>query len=337
MIQNNMNIAYIYSEEKWRDHIKETFSDHNLTIGTSLEEIKDQLSEVEILSVFVSHQVTKEYLDLMPNLKLIATRSTGYDHIDAVTAKEKGIQIATVPSYGENTVAEFAFALLLTLSRRVYESYKQVSETGSFEKDGLRGFDLFDKKIGIIGTGKIGLNVIKIAKGFGMDVQAYDLFPNEEEASKIGFSYVSFEELLSSSDIISIHAPYNEDTHHLINKSNITTVKPGVYIINTARGGLVETTALVNGLDAGLVAGAGLDVLEEEGYLGDELQLLEDDHPNAKELKITLSNHYLIDHPRVIITPHNAFNTEGAMRRIIDTTVNNIKSFINGQPLNTLK
>ncbi len=332
-----MKIAYIYSEEKWRDHIKEVFSDHDLILGTSLEEIEDDLGDVEVLSVFVSHEVKKEHLEKMPNLKLIATRSTGYDHLDIDTAKEMGISVATVPSYGENTVAEFAFALLLALSRRTYESYKQVSETGSFAKNELRGFDLYDKTFGVIGTGKIGMNSVRIAKGFGMKVVAYDVFPKEEESKELGFSYVSLDELLGSSDVISIHTPYNKETHHMINVDNIEKIKKGAYIINTARGGIIETRALIKGLESGIITGAGLDVLEEEGVLGDELQLLEKDHPNADELRTTLLNHYLIDHPNVIITPHNAFNTEEAMKRIIDTTVLNMKSFINGDPVNIVK
>ncbi len=329
-----MKIAYIYTEDKWKDEIKEAFADQEIIFGVSLDEIKDQLVEAEVLSVFVNHQVTREHLQSMTNLKLIATRSTGHDHIDTNTAKEMNVKVATVPTYGENTVAEFTFALLLNLSRKIYESYKQVSETGSFEKVGMRGFDLHGKTLGVVGTGKIGLNVIKIAKGFGMNVVAYDVFPKEEESKQLTFSYVSFEELLSSSDIISIHAPHNTETHHLINRENVRMIKPGAYVINTARGGIIETAALVQGLKDGIIAGAGLDVLEEEGVLGDELQLLDNDHPNSEDLKITLQNHYLIDHPRVIITPHNAFNTNEAMERIKNTTILNIRSFLEGNPIN---
>lgn len=329
-----MKIAYIYTEAPWKDEIKKAFADHEVIFGTSLDEIKDRLAEAEVLSVFVNHQVTREHLENMTKLKLIATRSTGHDHIDIKKAKEMGVKVATVPIYGENTVAEFTFALLLALSRKIYESYKQVSETGSFKKAGLRGFDLHGKTLGIIGTGKIGLNVIRIAKGFGMNVVAYDVFSKEEEAKQLAFSYVSLEELLSSSDVISIHAPHNNETHHLLNRENVQAIKPGAYIINTARGGIMETAALVQGLKEGIIAGAGLDVLEEEGVLGDELQLLDSDHPNSEDLKITLQNHYLIDHPRVIITPHNAFNTVEAMERIKNTTILNIRSFLEGNPIN---
>ena len=284
--------------------------------------------DFDIVSIFVVSCVDKEIINAFPNLKLITTRSTGFDHIDLTTAKEKNISVAYVPGYGDNTVAEFAFGLLLTLSRRIYESYNRLRETGSFSSEGLKGFDLAGKTIGIIGTGRIGYHMIKIAKGFDMDIIAYDAFPKEELCRQLDFKYVSLDELLANSDIISLHVPYLPSTHHLINANNILKIKPGAIIINTARGAILETDALIKGLNNGIIAGAGLDVLEEEGFLGDEKSFVLNDKEEGHNLKTIIQDHVLIDMPNVIITPHNAFNTKEALQRILNTDIENIKSFI---------
>jgi D-lactate dehydrogenase len=294
-------------------------------------------NEAEILSIFVTSHLGKEEMDRLPKLKFIATRSTGFDHIDLAEAGRRGIKVSNVPSYGENTVAEQAFALLLCLSRKIYDSYKQIEQDGKFSSDGLKGFDLGGKTIGIVGLGRIGIHSARIAKGFEMNILAYDKFPNELAIKDYGVKYVSLDELLAQSDIISLHAPYLPETHHLINLNNIGKIKKGAYLINTARGGLVDTGALIRGLQDGNLAGAGLDVLEEENFMLDELSLLNNPHPNADSLKTILQNHYLIDHPRVIITPHTAFNTQEAIERIIETTVGNLKGFVGGTAINIVK
>jgi D-lactate dehydrogenase len=228
-------------------------------------------------------------------------------------------------------------ALLLALSRRIYDSYKRIETSGSFSQDGLRGFDLKGKTLGVVGTGHIGLHMIKMAKGFDLDILAYDPFPKQGQDQALGFQYVSLEELLRRSDIISFHAPYNEHTHHLLNKGNIQTLKKGVFVINTARGGLIQTDALVEGLESGVVAGAGLDVLEEEGHMGEEIELLALRHPNEERVRTLLANHYFIRHPRVIVTPHVAFNTQEAIERILKTTCENINAYISGQVRNQVQ
>jgi D-lactate dehydrogenase len=291
---------------------------------------KDNLPEqkdFDVISVFVGSEIDKETISAFPNLKLITTCSTGFDHIDLESAKEKNVLVAYVPGYGDNTVAEFSFALLLDVSRKIYESYDRIRETGSFSLDGLRGFDLKGKTIGIVGTGRIGRHMVKIAKGFDMNVIAFDVTPDENFANESGFKYVSFDELLANSDVISLHVPYMESTHHLINSGNINKIKKGAVLINTARGGLVETDALIKALNEKILAGAGLDVLEEEGAIKDERSLLLYGRPEEHGLKTVLQNHVLIDMPNVIITPHNAFNTQEAMIRILDANVQNIKSF----------
>jgi len=289
--------------------------------------------DAEALCVFMESPIGEAEMERFPALKLITTRSTGFDHIDLASAKARGVTVANVPFYGENTVAEFTFALLLALSRRVIDADERVRE-GRFSHDNLRGFDLAGKTIGVIGTGHIGVHVIRIANGFGMKVVGSDAYPNAELAQKLNFTYISLEELLAASDIITIHVPCNEQTHHLINKENIGEIKKGAYLINTARGAVVETEALVEALKSGIIAGAALDVLEEEGDMNDELALLTAPHPKEEELKTVLENHYLINHPRVIVTPHIAFNTTEAVTRILDTTIDNIKGFSSGSPTN---
>lgn len=291
-------------------------------------------NDFEILSVFVDSRLTPEVLAHFPNLKFIVTRSVGYDHIDLEAAKKRGIIVSYVPGYGDNTVAEFAFGLILNLTRKIYQGIDQIKESGSFALGGLRGIDIKGKTIGIVGTGRIGREMVKIAKGFGMNVLAYDPFPNAELAKEIGFEYTDFETLLGKSDIISLHCPYNEKTRHLINKENTGLIKKGAYLINTARGPIVETEALIQALQAGILAGAGLDVLEEEGETKDELTYLSQGHPKEEELKTMLQNHILMKMPNVLITPHNAFNSQEAMERILNTTLGNIRDFLDGKMTN---
>lgn len=330
-----MNILYLYKEDWEKDYVRDRFSGHNVHFAKSFEETpKEVLDSAEILSVFVSHQCKKDEMDKLPNLKLVAARSTGFDYIDIPLAKSRGIEVCYVPSYGENTVAEFAFALLLSISRKVPEAHNQVTETGSFTQENLRGFDLCGKTAGVIGTGRIGCNFIKIAKGFGMEVIAYDPFPKHGLDQELGFRYAGFEETLSVSDVISLHAPLSEHTKHMINDSSVYHIKRGAVLINTARGGLVQTSALVKALEEGIISAAGLDVLEEEGEMMDEMKLLSNPHPKLEELKNVLANNYLINHPRVIVTPHIAFNTEEAVKRILDTTIENIYSYTRGEVKN---
>ncbi len=331
-----MNISYIIREDWEADYFRQALgNEYNIRFISELNELSlEEARQTEVLSLFIRSVIDSDALEKFPNLKLITVRGTGYDHIDTETCRQLGITVCNVPGYGEHPVVEFTMALMLALSRRVFEASKKVKEAGVFSQKGLRGFDLYGKNLGVIGTGQIGMNVIKTARCFGMNISAYDPFPKPEVAEAVGFTYHDFDTILATSDIITLHAPHNEHTHHLINHDNINKVKPGAYLINTARGGLIETQALVKALSEGVVAGAALDVLEEEGMIGDEVGLLEEEHPEAETLQTMLSNHYLIHHPRVLITPHNAFNTEEALRKILDTTADNITSFIKDQPQN---
>jgi len=305
--------------------------------------LNEEQKSAEIISIFVDSRITEQVLAQFPNLKLICTRSTGYDHIDIELCKSKGVAVATVPSYGEETVAEYAFALILTLSRKVFEAYDRIKETGKFDLKGLRGFDLNKKTLGVIGTGKIGKNVIEIAKGFNMRVIAYDKFPDKAYQQKMGYEYLSLDEVLAQADIVTLHVPFiptssNEaGNEHMINAESLAKMKKGAYLINTARGALVDTDALLKSLQSGHLAGAGLDVLEEEGVIKDELNFLTGSHPSEHNLKTVLENHILADMPNVVVTPHNAFNTWEALKRILDTTLANIQSFSAGTPQNLVK
>ena len=285
-----------------------------------------------ILSVFIYSSLTARLLRRLPSLRLIATRSTGFDHIDVASCRTRRVTVANVPSYGENTVAEHTFALILALSRNIHKAYVKTIK-GDFSLEGLQGFDLKGKTLGVVGGGHIGMHVIKMAKGFGMEVLVSDVRKNVFLSEVLDFRYVPLEALLRHSDIVSLHVPYMASTHHLMNRRTFALMKRGALLINTARGGLVETDALVWALDEGLVGGAGLDVLEGEELVKEERQLLSKDFSKEK-LATALRNHILLHRENVVITPHIAFDSREALQRILETTVNNIAGFLGGAPVN---
>lgn len=304
--------------------------------GEIVSEAGDALG-AELLSVFVSSKVDKTVLDNLPNLKMIATRSTGFDHIDMEECGKRGITVCNVPSYGENTVAEHAFALILALSRKIFQSYER-TERLDFDRDGLQGFDLKGKTFGIVGTGRIGQHSIRIATAFGMNVIAYDAFPKQELADEMGFKYVdSLNDLLGQSDVITLHVPYMPETHHMINKENIGNIKKGAILVNTARGALVETEALLLALEEGTLSGAGLDVLEGEDETFEDVAVMSRGFAGNTDLASLMRNHILIARKDVIITPHNAFNSAEAVKRIFDTTMENLQAFVDGTPVNVVE
>lgn len=292
--------------------------------------------DFEILVIFVSSQIDEKVLAHFPKVRALVTRSTGYDHIDLAVCRVRGITVSNVPAYGEATVAEYTFALLLSLSRKIYLGYRQVRETGSFNVTNLRGFDLEGKTLGVVGTGRIGRHVVRIARGFGLKVIVYDTRPDNQFAETMGISYQSFPELLAKSDIVTLHVPALPETEHLLNPTTFAQMKSGAILVNTSRGSVVDTQALVVALKSGHLAGAALDVLEEEGVIRDELDLLVAGHPEEHNLKTVLANHVLINFPNVIVTPHNAFNTSEALQRILDTTLDNIREFVAGTPINVI-
>lgn len=327
-----MKIAF-FETEKWEEeYIKSQLKDHRLLFFHRLISKKDlkKIKDIEILSIFIYSRISENILNELPNLKAIVTRSTGYDHIDVDECKKRNILVTNIPSYGENTVAEHAFALILALSRKIHLSYERTKK-GNFSINGLRGFDIKDKTLGIIGLGKIGKYVAKIASSFGMKVIAYDVFKDENFAKENKVNYISLNELLKNSDIITLHTNLDEKTYHLINEKNINLIKEGTLIINTARGGLINTKALIKALESKKIRGAGLDVLEDEFMIKEESQLL---HGQSKNKLLSLKK--LLNMENVIITPHNAFNSEEALKRILDTTLDNIICIIQNKECKNL-
>jgi len=333
-----VKIAYFEAEQGESKQIREVFPKFQLTVLPEPlnEETVAAADDAEVVSVFVSSCLTEHVLDQMPNLKLITTRSTGFDHIDMNACKKRGILVCNVPTYGENTVAEHAFALILALSRKIFQSFER-TEKMNFDRKGLQGFDLYGKTLGVIGTGNIGRHAIRIGRGFSMNVLAYDVKKDPRLAAELSFLYAdSLQDLLSRSDVITIHVPYIAPTHHMINKENVKDIKLGAILINTSRGAIVETEALLWALEKKILSGAGLDVLEEENDTYEHIQLLSEGFPKNKDIATILRNHILVDRDDVIITPHNAFNSVEAARRIFDTNASNILAFIDGRPLNVV-
>ncbi|MBI4146409.1 hydroxyacid dehydrogenase [Candidatus Woesearchaeota archaeon] len=318
-----------------KDYLREHLKGHDLQFIEEPLTEKTAIPKASIVAFFIYSKINDAILKKLSNVKLITTMSTGYDHVDIEACKKKNITACNVPAYGENTVAEHAMALLLSISRNILPAVERTRK-GNFELEGLRGFDLKGKTLGILGTGRIGRHVAHYAQAFDMRVIAWDKFPNEELAKECGFTYVPFEQLLSESDAISIHLPETPETHHIINTKNIRTIKKGCVLINTARGGIVETEALLIGLKERILKACGLDVLEEECAIKEEAQLLHETFQKTCDLKTLLEEHILLEQPNVLITPHNAFNSTEALMRILDTTIDNIQAFVAGVPKNKI-
>ncbi len=288
--------------------------------------------DVDAVAVFVWTKVSRTIIEQLPNLKLVLTMSTGYDHIDIEACRERGIVVCNVPHYGENTVAEHTFALILALSRKIRQAQGWLMHPNRSIAE-LRGFDLYGKTLGVIGAGNIGLHVIRIARGFGMRVLAHDARPYPLLAEVLGFTYTDLPTLLRESDIVSLHVPALPQTHHLINRETLSQMKRGALLINTARGSVVDTEALLWALDEGILGGAGLDVLEGEEYIKEESALLK--APLAEEtLRKVVQAYLLMRRENVIFTPHIAFNSHEAVQRILDTTVENLRAYLAGTPQN---
>ncbi|MBI3984967.1 MAG: hydroxyacid dehydrogenase [Candidatus Levybacteria bacterium] len=333
-----MQKIVFFELESWEENfVKNSLSDNEIII--TKEKLTPQTAEkyqdAQIISVFIYSEITKELIDMLPNLKFIATRSMGYDHIDIEYCKQKQIKVAFVPTYGSHTVAEHTFALLLSISRKILPSVEKAKK-GEFGNEEFTGFDLFGKTIGILGTGHIGKNVAELALSFGMKVLAFSHSQDQELVSR-GVQYVDLSQLLANSDVISLHLPHTKETEHIINMQNIQGIKKGAVLINTARGALIETQAIVEGLERGILSAAGLDVLEEECDLREERELLTTEFLKKCDLKTQLLNHVLLTRDDVVITPHNAFNSKEALQEILEVTVANIKSYIANTPSNIIE
>lgn len=330
-----LTVAFFETEAWEQEYLQAKLKGLKLLFFPEVLSKKDlnNIKDIDILSPFIYSKVSKDIMSKLPNLKLVATRSTGYDHVDIKAAVKAGVQVANVPTYGENTVAEHTFGLILSLSRKIHTAHERTMR-GDFSLAGLRGFDLAGKTIGVVGAGHIGQHVIRMAHGFAMKVLVYDPKRSSTLAKELNFTYTTLDNLLKRSNIITLHAPYNQKTKHLINRRNIKLLKANSMLINTSRGGLVDTTALIDGLRLGKLAGIGLDVLEEEKYiLKEERELLSPHFSGAGQmaqefLKTVVESHVLLTSDKVIVTPHNAFNSQEALERILDTTIENILSYV---------
>lgn len=330
-----MRIAFFEVKGWEEEYLRKGLSGHLLKFSDEKLNLENaqQAKDSEAISVFIYSKVDERIIQEISNLKLITTRSTGFDHIDIAACRKHGIVVCNVPSYGENTVAEHAFALILSISRGVCKTCSRFEH--DFSLEGLMGFDLKGKTIGVVGAGQIGLHVIRIAKGFGMNVLAYDVHPNKILSEVMGYKYTSLENLLSRSDIITLHVPYNKFTHHLLNRDKFNLVKKGAILINTARGGIVDTEALIEALDKKILSGAGLDVIEGEELIKEEKQLLYEPK-NIEALSSLVKDHILLSKDNVVFTPHIAFYSKEALERILETTVENISAFASGKPQNAV-
>ncbi len=263
-----------------------------------------EMVHADVIVTFVTSRFTAETIAALPNLKLLCTRSAGTDHIDLAACKARGIVVCSVPDYGAHVIAEHAFALLLSAVRHVPEGDKRV-KAGDFSWQGLKGMALRGKTMGVAGTGRIGRNLIQIAQGFGMRVIAYDVFRVQ------GVDYVEWDELWKQSDVVSLHMPLLPETKNMVNEKTLSACKPGLVLVNTARGALIDAEALVAALKSGRVGKALLDVLPDEHDLSAE--------------------HGLIDHPNVVVTPHVAFYTDDSVKELYGQTAVSIREWLEGK------
>lgn len=330
-----MKIALFEVEDWEREAFAELEADHEVQFHhEELDEdtIRDA-ADADVISTFIYSKLNRSVLEQCRNLKLVTTRSTGFDHVDVDYCKEHGISVANVPVYGENTVAEHVFALLGAISHHLVEAVDR-TRRGDFSQQGLTGFDLQGKTIGVVGTGNIGRIAARIARGYDMTVLAFDVAPDEDAARELGFQYVEMDDLLARADIVTLHVPGNDKTKDLISGDEFAKMKDGVVLINTARGSTVNVQALLRALSTGKVRAAGLDVLPEEPVIREEAEVLRSYFHKEHNLDTLLANHILLRMKNVIITPHSAFNTREAVQRILDTTYENIVAFARGEPVN---
>lgn len=290
-------------------------------------------ADTEVVSPSVHSDLTAGLLAKFPRLRLVATRSTGFDHIDLGYCAAHGITVCNVPDYGDATVAEHAFALLLAAVRHVVPAVER-TRTGDFSQSGLRGIELRGKTLGLIGAGRIGRHVAEIANGFGMKVFAHDPMPDMALQEKLNLRYGHLQEVIAVADVLTLHVPASPQTRHLIGDREFDLMKHGAVLINTSRGLIIDTEALIRSLSSGRLRAVGLDVLPQERLVREEAEIFRAGYKLGPESIELLANHVLLQFPNVIVTPHIAYDTEEAIHRIIDTTIDNIGAFFSGLPQN---
>lgn len=319
-----------FLKDKLQHKVELEFFNHRLTYD-NMHEAASANYIVSFIYSDLSHQV----LTHLHKLKGIATMSVGVDHIDLEEAASRKIVVSNVPAYGPNTVAEHTMALLLAMSRKIVESVERTRD-GVYEYTGLSGWDLSGKTLAVVGTGKIGAHVAQIAHGLGMKLIGFDPHPNTELTEKFGLEYMPFNDVLGKADVITVHVPLTPENKHMLSTEQFKLMRRGVVILNTARGGLIDAGALLAALDDGTVAQAGIDVLEDEGLLKEEKQFFSP-YFKLNDYQMAMADHALMRHPKVLLTPHNAFNSKESMRNILNTTVDNIEGMVSGDPINTVE
>ncbi len=322
-----MEIAFFEIEEWQEKYLRNKLKGHKLKFFREHLNHKhlNKIKDVEVLGIFIYSHINEEIVSELPKLKLICTMSTGYDHIDINFCRAKTITVCNAATYAQNTVAEHTFSLILALSNKIYDSVYRVKKR-NFSLNDLTGIDLKDRILGVVGAGKIGANVIKMARGFGMRVLVYDVFKNKNLARKLNFKYVSLDYLLKKSDVVSLHCPLTKENIHLLNKNKLNKMKKDAILVNTARGKLIDTIALADAVKKGKLWGVGLDVLENEKEIKKNPRNLF----NSRDPLFKAEN-FLLKQKNVLITPHNAFNSEESLYRLLDETVGNIKAFTKGK------
>lgn len=317
-----------------RSYDKEAFTKENEKFGYEIDFFDFKLNEKTALTakgfdavcVFVNDVVNADVISILKNcgIKIILLRCAGFNNVDLAAAEKAGIKVVRVPAYSPHAVAEHGAALLLSLTRHIPQAYLR-TKTVNFNIEGLTGRDLFGLTAGVFGTGKIGQCMADILKGFGMKVICYDPFPNENWAKEKGFSYVDIDTIFKESDVLSFHCPLTDETYHIVNHDNMKKMKSDAVIINTGRGALIDTKALVHALKHKHIGGAALDVYEEESaffFKDCSAEIIADD---------VLAR--LLTFPNVLITGHQAFLTTTALSNIAEVTLNNFSSFLSGKEL----
>lgn len=287
--------------------------------------VLDTVADCGALSVFVHTQVDATMLSALAQLKLVVTRSTGFDHIDLAACRARGIAVCNAPAYGSCSVAEHAFALLFAAARRIIPARRKMA-SGDFSIEGLRGVELAGRVFGVLGTGRIGRHVARIAHCLNMRVLGNDPFPDAELMAQNIVEYVDCDTLLAQSDVLSLHCPASAESYHLLDAAAFAKMKHGVILVNTARGDIIDASALLTAIDSGTVAAAGLDVFELESCLGCM--------PCADDDIIVSAERALLTHENVVATPHIAFDTVEAVARLWQTTLDNLTAFFAGRTKN---
>jgi len=318
------------------DDFEILFFEQTLNQSTLEQFPSDEIESAEIISVFITSSVDKEVLDRFKNLKIISARSTGYNHIDLEESKKRGIAVVNVSSYGERTVAQYTFGLLITLVRKIIPAFLDMKKLENNSQNYV-GRDLNSMTIGIIGTGAIGSMLCKAANDVDMKILAFDLFPKDEIKSKYNVEYVDLETLLKNSDVVTLHLPATATDYHMISEKELAMMKDTAYLINTSRGELVDTAALYQALVDKKIQGAALDVGECENFSFDMSHFIEKiPETTSNCLAKALVTQKLIELPNVIVTPHIAYNTEEAVKTILETTFKNIEDFYQGIKTNRI-